>query len=83
MKVPEAEVGGHTDSISSEEFNQALSERRANAVVTALQERGVTTALSAQGYGESAPVAPNEVDGHDNPAGRQLNRRVEIFIPAF
>ena len=45
---------------------------------------GVSAMLDATGYGESKPVAPNEnADGSDNPAGRALNRRVEIFIPAF
>ncbi|HEY4582101.1 MAG TPA: OmpA family protein, partial [Lysobacter sp.] len=35
---------------------------------------------TSKGYGEARPVAPNEVDGEDNPSGRQLNRRVEIFV---
>ena len=49
-----------------------------------LKKDGVTTTMNATGYGESKPVAPNEnADGSDNPAGRALNRRVEIFIPAF
>ena len=51
-------------------------------MVAALQKAGVSTGLTAEGYGESRPVAANEIDGKDNPAGRQLNRRVEIFIPA-
>lgn len=81
--VPTAVVEGHTDSHSSLEYNQGLSERRAAAVVDALRERGVTTALTAEGYGKTRPIAPNEIDGEDNPAGRQLNRRVEIFIPSM
>lgn len=82
LQAPRAIVTGHTDSISSDEFNQDLSERRAAAVVSALMAAGVTTPLEAVGKGESEPVAPNEnPDGTDNPAGRQLNRRVEIFIP--
>lgn len=84
LDVPEAHVYGHTDSISDEDFNQKLSEARAAAVVEALQTRGVTARLDAEGFGETRPVAPNEnSDGSDNPAGRSLNRRVEIFIPAF
>lgn len=82
LGVANAEVSGHTDSIGSEDDNQVLSEQRATAVVDALRQRKVTGTLTATGYGESAPVAANEVDGHDNPAGRQLNRRVEIFVPA-
>ena len=61
-----------------------LSEQRAQAVVEALKANGVSTSLDATGFGETRPVAPNEnSDGSDNPAGRQLNRRVEIFIPVF
>ena len=83
-KVPAAHVYGHTDSVSDEAFNQQLSEARANAVKDELSKKGVSATMDATGYGESKPVAPNEnADGSDNPAGRALNRRVEIFIPAF
>ena len=83
-KVPAAHVYGHTDSVSDEAFNQQLSEARADAVSGELKKDGVTATMDATGYGESKPVAPNEnADGSDNPAGRALNRRVEIFIPAF
>ena len=83
-KVPAAHIYGHTDSVSDEAFNQQLSEARANAVKNDLAKNGVTASMDATGYGESKPVAPNEnADGSDNPAGRALNRRVEIFIPAF
>lgn len=81
-KVPSRamEIRGHTDAKGSDAYNQDLSERRAQAVVAALRQRGVAHDASARGYGESQPVAPNEVDGKDNPGGRQLNRRVEIFV---
>ncbi len=83
-KVPAAHIYGHTDSVSDEAFNQQLSEARANAVKDELSKKGVGATIDATGYGESKPVAPNEnADGSDNPAGRALNRRVEIFIPAF
>ena len=83
-KVPAAHIYGHTDSVSDEAFNQKLSEDRANAVSAELKKDGVSAILDATGYGESKPIAPNEnADGSDNPAGRALNRRVEIFIPAF
>lgn len=82
--APEAHVYGHTDSVSDDAFNQTLSEQRAQAVVDALTKDGTRTTLDATGFGETRPVAPNEnPDGSDNPAGRQLNRRVEIFVPAF
>lgn len=83
-QIPSAQINGHTDSISDEAFNLDLSQRRAQAVVDALTAAGVSADLQATGFGESQPVAPNEnADGSDNPAGRQANRRVEIFIPAF
>lgn len=74
------EVGGHTDAKGSDAYNLALSGRRAEAVVQALRKRGVAMEIGAQGYGELQPVAPNEIGGQDNPAGRQLNRRVEILV---
>ena len=82
--APRLVVNGHTDSVSDDAFNQTLSEKRAQAVVQALRGDGVTASMEAVGYGESRPVAPNtNPDGSDNPAGRQLNRRVEIFVPTF
>jgi len=74
------EIRGHTDAKGSDDYNQNLSERRAQAVLAALRERGSATDASAHGYGETQPVAANEVNGKDNPGGRQLNRRVEIFV---
>ena len=74
------EIRGHTDAKGSDDYNQGLSERRANAVMAALRERGAAAQASARGFGETQPVAPNEVAGKDNPGGRQLNRRVEIFV---
>ncbi|MDQ0728722.1 OmpA family protein [Microbacterium sp. W4I20] len=82
LEVAQASVSGHTDSVGSDSYNLSLSEDRADAVVDGLEDRGVRTSLTGEGFGESRPVAANEIDGEDNPAGRQLNRRVEIFIPA-
>ncbi len=81
LKIARATISGHTDAIGTDEYNQDLSERRANSVKQALLALKVTTALDAIGYGETKPVAPNRLNGKDNPAGRQANRRVEIFIP--
>lgn len=75
------DIRGHTDAKGSDAYNQALSERRAQTIEQALAQRGVSSAMTAQGLGEGQPAAPNEIDGKDNPAGRQLNRRVEIFVP--
>ena len=82
-QVPAATVSGHTDAIGTDAENQVLSERRAEAVVEALRQRGTPTSWTAEGYGEARPVAANEIGGVDNPAGRQLNRRVEILVPTF
>jgi OmpA-OmpF porin, OOP family len=81
LKVHKATISGHTDSIGSDSSNQDLSERRAKSVLNALLAKQVSATLDAKGYGETKPIAPNQIDGKDNPAGRQLNRRVEIFIP--
>jgi outer membrane protein OmpA-like peptidoglycan-associated protein len=72
-----ADIEGFTDSQGSEESNQLLSERRANAVMQALVSRGVAAdRLSPRGQGEAMPVASN-----DSAAGRQANRRVEVVFP--
>lgn len=69
-------IVGHTDSIGSENYNQTLSERRAQSVVAYLVDQNVNRVrLHASGRGESEPRATNSTE-----AGRQLNRRVEIFI---
>ncbi len=71
-----ARIEGYTDSTGSDAGNQALSERRADSVLAALVDMGVTRGqLAAQGYGDAHPVA-----GNDNSGGRQMNRRVEIVL---
>ena len=70
------EVAGHTDSIGTEEYNQDLSVRRAQAVADYLVQNGVSRdRLRVVGFGETRPKAPN-----DTPANRQLNRRVVLSI---
>lgn len=75
-------VEGHTDAVGSDAANQALSERRAQAVVDHLVAAGIgADRLRAQGFGETRPVAPNtHPDGADDPAGRARNRRVEVVL---
>jgi outer membrane protein OmpA-like peptidoglycan-associated protein len=69
-------IEGHTDSVGSDEYNMELSQRRAQAVQSALLERGVGSGqISAYGKGKTFPVASN-----DNAAGRQQNRRVELVF---
>ncbi|MBU1626172.1 OmpA family protein, partial [bacterium] len=76
------EIIGHTDSKSSAEFNQKLSERRSRAAIDYLVNMGVSVdRFVSKGAGESQFIAINEnPDGSDNPEGRQLNRRVEVKI---
>ncbi len=69
-------VEGHTDSRGTAEYNKGLSERRAQSVVDYLVSKGIAASrLSAIGYGEAAPVAPN-----DTPENMFKNRRVELVV---
>ncbi len=69
-------VEGHTDSAGSEDYNQGLSQRRADVVAAFLVKNGIDSSrVNARGYGESFPTVSN-----DTPAGRQQNRRVELII---
>ncbi|MGF1612863.1 MAG: OmpA family protein [Gammaproteobacteria bacterium] len=76
------EVQGHTDSIGTAQYNQALSERRAESVMRWFVEQGLPQErLRAAGFGATVPVAPNlHPDGSDNREGRQKNRRVEVIV---
>jgi len=70
------EVEGHTDSVGSDDYNQVLSERRANAVRDFLVQQGISPAsITARGLGKSEPVASNTTA-----VGRQMNRRVEMIV---
>ena len=70
------QVEGHTDSTGSDEFNQTLSDQRANSTRTYLISQGLSEAnVTAAGFGETLPVADN-----NTAAGRQKNRRVEIIV---
>ncbi len=68
------EVGGHTDSRGTDASNKELSERRANAVKEALEQRGVENELVAFGYGEERLREPNDAD---DPEAQRRNRRIE------
>jgi outer membrane protein OmpA-like peptidoglycan-associated protein len=71
-------VEGHTDSVGTDDYNQTLSEKRADSVRDYLVDRGVSSSrIHARGYGEDQPKASNETV-----EGRQLNRRVEIHVKA-
>ena len=69
-------VEGHTDNIGSEEYNQRLSDQRAETVRGFMVSQGVSPdIITAQGFGKSQPVASN-----DSAAGRSKNRRVELVV---
>ncbi|KHT65435.1 hypothetical protein RJ45_01285 [Photobacterium gaetbulicola] len=81
-ELPESKVfiGGHTDSIGSEEYNRILSTHRAEAVHAILVDNGVDESrLGLFGFGKDFPIANNDTE-----EGRQLNRRIELRItPKF
>ncbi len=69
-------VEGHTDSVGSDDYNQSLSEQRAESVRQYFIQQGVPEAtVEARGFGKTAPIAAN-----DTPEGRQQNRRVELIL---
>ena len=75
------QISGHTDSIGSDQYNQRLSERRAQAVKQYLVSKGIAASrLGTEGRGEREPIAPNTKDGKDNPEGRAMNRRAELKV---
>lgn len=70
------QVEGHTDSVGSDEYNQELSEHRAEAVRDYLVQQGISAdSIGARGLGKTEPIASNETA-----EGRQQNRRVELVL---
>src|SRR5881398_1370877 len=70
------QIEGHTDSVGGDEFNQQLSDHRADSVRDFLAEQGVpVSSITARGFGKTQPVASN-----DTAEGRQRNRRVELVV---
>jgi outer membrane protein OmpA-like peptidoglycan-associated protein len=70
------QIEGHTDSVGTDDFNQQLSERRADSVRDFLAENSVpASSITARGFGKMQPVATN-----DTADGRQRNRRVELVV---
>lgn len=73
------EIRGHTDNVGTDEYNQQLSEDRAEAVYQYLIDRGIESGrLSYKGFGETRPVAGNETE-----AGRKQNRRTEFIVTSY
>jgi outer membrane protein OmpA-like peptidoglycan-associated protein len=72
----QVEISGHTDNVGSQEFNQALSLKRAEAVRNWLVDKGIASnRMKTVGRGENEPVASNDTD-----AGRAKNRRIEFYV---
>jgi len=70
------EIEGHTDNVGGDDYNQALSQRRADSVRSFLIQQGISSRrITATGKGEHQPVTDN-----DSESGRQENRRVEVII---
>jgi outer membrane protein OmpA-like peptidoglycan-associated protein len=70
------QVEGHTDNVGTDDFNQRLSEDRADTVRSYLVAQGVPReAITVRGFGKEQPVASN-----NTASGRQLNRRVELVV---
>lgn len=75
------EVSGHTDAKGSNKYNTRLAERRTQAALKYLKEKGIDEKrLVPAAFGEEKPKAANDNNGQDDPNGRQLNRRVEFKI---
>jgi outer membrane protein OmpA-like peptidoglycan-associated protein len=72
----EVQIDGYTDNVGSDDYNQSLSERRADSVRDALTGMGIARdRILTKGLGKSSPVADNDTAG-----GRQQNRRVEVIV---
>jgi outer membrane protein OmpA-like peptidoglycan-associated protein len=81
----EIELGSHTDNIGTDEYNLDLSNRRAKSCTDYLESKGIAAVrMTSKGYGESMPIAPNEIivkrKKKDNPEGRAKNRRTEFKV---
>jgi outer membrane protein OmpA-like peptidoglycan-associated protein len=76
-------IEGHTDSVGSDQYNQKLSEKRADSVKKWFVTHAAVQAfrITTKGWGETKPIVPNKKpDGSDNSEGRKKNRRVEVII---
>lgn len=75
------EVQANTDAKGDNAYNQKLATRRENAAINYLVKRGIDKSrITGVEFGEDRPIAKNDVNGQDTPAGRQFNRRVELIV---
>ena len=82
-KYPEMviQVEGYTDGIGGVKYNLGLAKRRVNSCIRYLLSKGVSpNQLEGKAMGKCCPIAPETIDGKDNPAGREINRRVEYKV---
>jgi outer membrane protein OmpA-like peptidoglycan-associated protein/tetratricopeptide (TPR) repeat protein len=75
------QIGGYTDGIGGEQYNLRLAQARVNTCIHYLVKKGINPArLKGKAFGKCCPIAPETIDGKDNPAGREKNRRVEFTL---
>lgn len=75
------EVGGHTDGKGSDTYNLKLAQKRVDACLRYLVNKGISKSrLIGKAYGKCCPLVPEQINGRDNPAARQINRRVEYKV---
>ncbi len=81
-KEKKLKIGGHTDAMGPDDYNNNLSQKRAEAVKAYMIASGVPLSqVETVGFGKTNPLSPNvNPDGTDNPEGRQRNRRAEILL---
>lgn len=75
------EIGGYTDSRGKESYNIVLAQKRVDACIKYLAKKGISKdRLVGKAYGECCPLEPETINGKDNPAARERNRRVEYKL---
>ena len=75
------QIGGYTDGIGGEQYNLRLAQARVNTCIKYLVKKGINPArLKGKSFGKCCPIAPETINGKDNPAGREKNRRVEFTL---
>lgn len=75
------ELSAHTDAHGSVEYNTGLSKRRATSAKDYLIAKGISSdRIMTSTFGETSPIAKNDINGQDSPTGRQFNRRVVVTV---
>ena len=75
------QIGGYTDGIRGVDYNLRLAQARVNTCIRYLVKKGINAArLKGKAFGKCCPIAPETINGKDNPAGREKNRRVEFTL---